>query len=876
VRSRNQDTTNKLEARLTAPQLQQLAWLTLMRNVANELETSGQLQGQAIKEIRDAIGQDLSTPDLKNKIKSRARRLGLLEKLPLDLDENDLSPAQSLADEIEKLLGLKFEAELVLGVLQSGISTSSEESEEGEDLILSTLANPLGMTQSATAALLEALNSVTDLDAQLLQAAADSGATKFDDFDLLALSASAGHAGPDWARERLKAQHVHDAPSAKHQLEQLDKNEIEISEAQLAQELAEKNLGPQWLRERLRGWNLVKNERAYDASENTQQLLGDSAVVHYRLNRSAAAQLWNDWRSDTEKRHAMVILEAPNLVLLSDMTNRIGGQPEFLNPQWLHEALVAYVILAYENDVFQAQMQGQAEDENGNVQDVPIDVLVYRLRLPQVLNALDPVLKSAFAKHGNDVSAVSEMLQKRAQWVLPFVDDEWIARQLAAGASKWNTQEDTTASLPQSPAAVQIETGVVGQSDDIVLEGEAQPEEIAHTSERDLVMKLGGLHIIGSERHESRRIDNQLRGRAGRQGDPGSSRFFISLEDELWRLFGTRNQFLMNAWDEDEPVEAKIISASVERAQKKVELNHFESRKHVLQYDDVMNVQREKIYGERRRALMGQNMRETALGMAREAAIAKADESTPRALRREEWDTHKLYADLTRLFGSAMIARHLRAEELHSTRTRDEVDAKILEAVEAAYAEREAALGEETMRGFERWQVMKSIDEYWMEHLAEMDYLRDAIWQEGYAQKEPVGVYRSEGFALFSKMLNEIRREVTESLFSMELDGAGSTSSANNMMNEFAGMDLQMLNEDRLTPALPGDADGLDDGAQLNKDADGNERERVLVQQSGASSQSQPLVATIEDGSTPSAVGTSSMTRAERRKAERDAKKRKK
>src|SRR5690606_10824617 len=188
------------------------------------------------------------------------------------------------------------------------------------------------------------------------------------------------------------------------------------------------------------------------------------------------------------------------------------------------------------------------------------------------------------------------------------------------------------------------------------------------------------------------RIDNQLRGRAGRQGDPGSSRFFISLEDELWRLFGTRGQFLLNKWVEDEPVEAKIISASVERAQKKVELNHFESRKHVLQYDDVMNIQREKIYGERRRALMGQNMRETAIGMAHEAAFAEADKHTPRALRREEWDTHKLYAGLTRLFGSALIARHLRADELHEARSRDEVDAFIRNAVEACYTEREAAL----------------------------------------------------------------------------------------------------------------------------------------------------------------------------------------
>ena len=140
-----------------------------------------------------------------------------------------------------------------------------------------------------------------------------------------------------------------------------------------------------------------------------------------------------------------------------------------------------------------------------------------------------------------------------------------------------------------------------------------------------------GLHIIGSERHESRRIDNQLRGRAGRQGDPGSSRFYISLDDELWRLFGTRGQFLLKSWDEDEPVEAGIISKQIERAQKKVELNHFEGRKHVLQYDDVMNVQREVIYRERRRALQGADIRDTVVDMAQKAAITPRQTRTRRA-----------------------------------------------------------------------------------------------------------------------------------------------------------------------------------------------------------------------------------------------------
>src|SRR5690606_4424106 len=134
-----------------------------------------------------------------------------------------------------------------------------------------------------------------------------------------------------------------------------------------------------------------------------------------------------------------------------------------------------------------------------------------------------------------------------------------------------------------------------------------------------------------------------------------------------------------------------------------------------------------------------------------------ADKHCPRELRYEEWDAHKLYAGLTRLFGGALLARHLRVDELDEIKDRDEMDERIREAVAACYGEREAQVGEDQMRGLEQWQVMRSIDEYWMEHLAEMDYLRDAIWQQGYAQKEPIGVFRQEGFALFHKMLGEVR-----------------------------------------------------------------------------------------------------------------------
>ncbi len=293
-------------------------------------------------------------------------------------------------------------------------------------------------------------------------------------------------------------------------------------------------------------------------------------------------------------------------------------------------------------------MMAQMQDEKGNVQEQPVDVLIYRVGLENALNALEPTLREAAMQNGRDATKVIAHLEKNAPWSAPLLLEDYVAERLA-------TFDDAPQEVITGSSVV-IETGVAGQSADIVLESEARPEDIAHTSEQEAVKELGGMHIIGSERHESRRIDNQLRGRAGRQGDPGSSKFYVSLEDELWRLFGVRGQFLLKNWDEDEPVEAKLISKSIERAQKKVELNHFESRKHVLQYDDVMNVQREVIYRERRRALMGGDLHETVLDMAQKAAVAEAEKYCPREVKPEEWDTHKLYATYAKMFGAHAFA----------------------------------------------------------------------------------------------------------------------------------------------------------------------------------------------------------------------------
>ncbi|MDQ3814956.1 MAG: SEC-C metal-binding domain-containing protein [Armatimonadota bacterium] len=815
VRSRNQEATDKLVDRLSPQRLQDLAWLVGVSQRVDELEHSGALEGQAAKEIRDTLGQDLTTSDLKNKVRSRARRLGLLEKLPLDADPlQDDGPLHALNASLKRLVELSFDTARLREALQSGVPTESTGRDIAEVLLLHTLSRPLAQAQEATGKLLEVLNNASDLDRALLEAAAEAGAHRLADFDTAQLSQQVSHVTPEWVTSRLRALNVHDSPSARHKLQTLHAHDIEVNEAQLTAALGEATFGVQWLRERLRGWHLIKGERAYEAPPEMQELLGDTAVVHYRLDQEAARKLWEAWQSDPAQRRDLTLLEVPNLILLSEMAQMLGGEAPFLHPEWLHHQFMTLGMIG-EDDVFEAQMAGQAEDEHGNVREVPIDVLVYRLQLSRVLPALNPTLREAVAKVGHHAEAVREYLQRNAAWATPFIDIDWVAERLR------EVDTEDSALSTQDSTLVLIETGVAGQSADIVLESEPRPEDIAHTSEQELVKTLGGLHIVGTERHESRRIDNQLRGRAGRQGDPGSSRFYVSLEDELWRLFGVRGQWMLNKWDEDEPVEHGMISKSIERAQKKVELNHFESRKHVLQYDDVMNVQREVIYRERRRALMGGDLRDTVLDMAQQAAMAEAEKHCPKELRLEEWDAHKLYLSLSRLFGATLLGKHLPADELEAMHSREEMDDRLKEVVEACYSERENQLGSDTMRALERWQVTRSIDDHWMEHLAEMDYLRDAIWQEGYAQKEPIGVYRQEGFALFQKMLNEIRREVTEAIFSTQVG-------QQRQQPVYEGPQVLAMQEARLTQTLPMDH-LVDDSVQLDKDAEGEDEDEPAV-----------------------------------------------
>ena len=295
-----------------------------------------------------------------------------------------------------------------------------------------------------------------------------------------------------------------------------------------------------------------------------------------------------------------------------------------------------------------------------------------------------------------------------------------------------------------------------------------------HQKEADEVRALGGLFILGSERHEARRIDNQLRGRAGRQGDPGASRFYVSLEDELWRLFGDKaNSPFLSSWAEDQAIDAKMLSAMIARAQKKVEMFYFDQRKSTLDYDDVMNVQRANIYGERRRIMEGADLRETIVGYLRDSVEAEINHFAPEGVSPEEWDIEALYNSMGQTFP---IAQYAALEELQGKK-RPELTDSLLELADKSYADKEhhfvETLGEEAgmgeMRDLERRVTLQSLDRHWMEHLSAMDYLREGIGWRGYAGIDPLVLYKKEAYDMFQQMQASIQSEVVGVMSSIQI-----------------------------------------------------------------------------------------------------------
>jgi len=287
-------------------------------------------------------------------------------------------------------------------------------------------------------------------------------------------------------------------------------------------------------------------------------------------------------------------------------------------------------------------------------------------------------------------------------------------------------------------------------------------------SEHDEVVALGGLHILGTERHEARRIDNQLRGRAGRQGDPGSSRFFLSLEDDLMRIFGgERVKQLMYrlGMTEGVPIESRLISSRIENAQKSVEAQNFDARKHLLEYDDVMNKQRETIYGIRRSALEGKDQRDYVLGIAEDVAREIVQTYCPREQHPGQWNTAQFLAEVHTQNG--IDAKTAGADP--TTLNHDELADALVEAIKNRYAEKEKQFGSELLRWLERRIILDVVDTQWKDHLLSLDHLREGIGLRGYGQKDPLVEFKKEAFVLFEDMMARIDNETIRYLFHVQI-----------------------------------------------------------------------------------------------------------
>ena len=330
------------------------------------------------------------------------------------------------------------------------------------------------------------------------------------------------------------------------------------------------------------------------------------------------------------------------------------------------------------------------------------------------------------------------------------------------------------------PSAVTIATNMAGRGTDIVLGGnlESELESLTDASDEEkvkrkadwearhaAVLESGGLHIIGTERHESRRIDNQLRGRSGRQGDAGSSRFYLSLEDNLMRIFASeRIGGIMQklGMEEGEAIEHSLVTRAIENAQRKVEGHNFDIRKHLLEYDDVANDQRKVIYEQRDELIEAEEVTESVTAMREDAVETLLTEYIPPGSLDESWDLAGASEGLKNAFGLEMNVQELADSD--SSLDEEGIREAVTEQLTAKYQETEDRAGEETLRRFEKFVLLKTLDDHWKEHLASMDYLRQSVGLRGYAQKNPKQEYKRESFELFSHMLDEYKKEVVGTL----------------------------------------------------------------------------------------------------------------
>ncbi|MGE4617653.1 MAG: SEC-C metal-binding domain-containing protein, partial [Gammaproteobacteria bacterium] len=373
-----------------------------------------------------------------------------------------------------------------------------------------------------------------------------------------------------------------------------------------------------------------------------------------------------------------------------------------------------------------------------------------------------------------------------------------------------------------APGSVTVATNMAGRGTDIVLGGnlEAEFSELDEPAEEqikavrsawqkrhDEVIAAGGLHITGTERHESRRIDNQLRGRAGRQGDPGSSRFYLSLEDSLMRIFASeRVSGLMQklGMEEGEAIEHQWVTKAIENAQRKVEGRNFDIRKQLLEFDDVANDQRKHIYEQRRDLMEADDISENIRGIRHDVVNDLVDTYIPPGSFEDDWDVAGLVNALDQEFAAKVdVQAWLDAE---GDLVEDHIRVRILEEIELAYARKEELSGSEVLRNFEKAIMLQILDAHWKEHLGAMDYLRQGIHLRGFAQKNPKQEYKREAFLMFERLLQEITRDVIGILSKVEVKARDDVDAVEEQNRRTSEQHYQYQSSENAESAPPAEA----------------------------------------------------------------------
>ncbi|BBI36123.1 preprotein translocase subunit SecA [Cohnella abietis] len=507
---------------------------------------------------------------------------------------------------------------------------------------------------------------------------------------------------------------------------------------------------------------VTKVEKAF----NIENLFAhDNVTLNHHINQALRARY-------IMKRDVDYVVQEDEVVIVDEFTGRLMAGRRY--SEGLHQAIEAKEQLTVQNEsmtlatiTFQnyfrmyrklAGMTGTAKTEEEefkriyglDVIQVPTNRQMIRVDIPDVVYKSEngkyrAVVEEIVSRHATGQPVlVGTVSIENSERISEMLKKKGIKHQVLN--AKYHAEEAEIISSAGQHGTVTIATNMAGRGTDILLGAG--------------VIEIGGLHIMGTERHESRRIDNQLRGRAGRQGDPGSSQFYLSMQDELMRRFGADNIMGMMerlGFDEDSPIESKLISRAIESAQKRVEGSNFDTRRIVLQYDDVINLQREKIYGDRRAILSSDNIREIITGMTKSVVTRAVESHCSDNDVPEDWDLDSLitYAHTQFLPDDSLSKDDLWGKE------KEEIIEFLIAKVEKLYDEREESIGAETMREFEKVVVLRAVDSKWMDHIDSMDHLRQGIHLRAYGGNDPLREYQFEGHNMFLSMIERIEEEIT-------------------------------------------------------------------------------------------------------------------